>query len=192
MDFFDSIPRPEEPAGPERPKPPVWMRPDDVMPVSLPLTRMLLRSPKVAVFTDGLRAYPEGFEFTVQIRWAPGVARDRRSGPFGWHGGRPDQPSGDELRFGVLFPDGSRAAADGFLGLRLREQDVRPPLIHGTSGGGGSGTWEQKFWVWGLPETGPVTLVCAWSAEGLAEHRVELDGDALRAAAAQAESLWTT
>lgn len=41
-----------------------------------------------------------------------------------------------------------------------------------------------------LPPDGPVTFVAAWLLYGVAETRVELDGSAIRAAAARAVILW--
>jgi hypothetical protein len=190
MDFFASIPEPERQPPPERPPAPSWMPPGDVRPIGLPFTRLLLNSARVALFLDGLRAYPAGFEFDLHIRWAPGGGRHanpfRWGGPFGEEG-----PAQGELRLGVLFADGRRAATDrGRPPWGAREQAV-PPTIVSSHGSGSDNRVEQRFYVWGLPDEGPVTLVWAWPAEGQAEQTVELDGNALRAAAGLAEPLWT-
>ncbi|MGF1432466.1 hypothetical protein [Kitasatospora sp. LaBMicrA B282] len=186
MDYSDSMP------DPRRPRQPRWLRPQGVMPVGLPLGHFLVRSPQLVVFADGLRVFPAGFEFTVHVRrdrrpdgpgrgdaldWMPPIAQDRGSA--------------DQLRLGVLFPDGRRAVAhEGWSVERRTPDGPQPPVISAEDGGGSEDHWDQGFWVWGLPEEGPVTIVHSWPAEGLTESRFELDGDALRAAAAETVVFW--
>ncbi|PYC66055.1 hypothetical protein C7C46_31655 [Streptomyces tateyamensis] len=189
MDFFSSIPEPEPRPEFERPAPPEWMVPEDVRPIGLPFNRLLLNNARVAVFLDGLRAYPAGFEFDLHIRWAPG--QGRHSNPFRWPGAFGEEgPAEEELRLGVLYADGRRAATDRSLPWNARERRQQP-VISASHGSGSDNRIEQRFYVWGLPEEGPVTLVWAWPAEGQQEQTVLLDGDALRAAAGLAEPLWT-
>jgi hypothetical protein len=59
--------------------------------------------------------------------------------------------------------------------------------------GGGSGnelTWDAEFWVAPLPPDGPVTLVGVWPDAGATEQRAQIDGAAIRTAAARCVELW--
>ena len=56
MSFFESIPEPP---------PPSELRPDGVIPGVTPAALSLICTDKVAVAISGLRAYPNGFEFTL-------------------------------------------------------------------------------------------------------------------------------
>lgn len=180
MDFFDSVPRPDPPEPQRRP---AWDRPDDRTPVTLPLDHVLARTDRVAVFLGGVRVYPNGFELTVDVVYRTARRPVRRpSNPF--RGGWPDGDD-DALRLGVLYADGRRAIAD-----QRPARPERPPMIRQRGGSGGAHGWEQRIWVWGIPEEGPVTLVCDWRAEDVPERRLDLDGDALRAAAARSAPLW--
>ena len=160
------------------------------MPAHLPLAHFLLRSPRLVVFADGLRVFPAGFEFSLHIRRDPQPGDSGHGDPFDWWfaetGDREDQ-----LQLGVLFPDGRRAAVHrGWPVEQRTPQGPQPPMISPADGGGSPDHWDQSFWVWGLPENGPVTLVYSWPAEKLTESRFELDGDALRAAAAETVVFW--
>jgi hypothetical protein len=97
----------------------------------------------------------------------------------------------DELvRFGVLFPGG----------VKVTNLDDLWPLspdateaMHGMSPRGGSGSEgevDQEFWIWPLPETGDLTLVCDWPAYDIAESHFVIDGDRLRQAAVRSPPVW--
>jgi len=192
MSFFESIPRPPPPE-PARQRRPAWMRSDAVIPASVPAEVVLIRAEQVAVAAGSVRAYPNGFEFTVHIR----LRREDESGwpghsdPFARHRPRRGtQRNGDQLRLGVLYADGRRAATTGpHSGPPDDADDGRLVLQQG--GGGGSGrSQDWDFWVHPLPPDGPVTLVASWAEHGIAESRAELDGAAIRAAAGRAVTLW--
>jgi hypothetical protein len=192
MSFFESIPQPP-PAEPVRQRRPAWMRSDAVIPASVPAEVVLIRAEQVAVAVGSVRAYPNGFEFTVHIRlrgeaeasW-PGY-----SDPFERH--RPRRGTGwedDQLRLGILYADGRRAATTG-VHYRPPEDDDDGRLVLQQGGGGGSGcSQDWDFWVYPLPPGGPVILVASWAERGIAECRAELDGAAIRAAAGRAVTLW--
>jgi hypothetical protein len=193
MSFFESIPQPTPPPELVRRHRPAWMRPDVVIPGSIAAEVVLVRTEQVAVAAGSVRAYPNGFEFTVHVRlrredettW-PG-----HSDPFGRHrprrGSQGDQ---DQLRLGILYADGRRAATTG--------EHYRPPdddddgrLVLQQGGGGGSSRGcDWDFWVYPLPPAGPVILVASWLEHGIAESRAELDGTAIREAAQRAVTLW--
>jgi len=191
MSFFDSIPQP-----PPRPEPvwrprPVWMQPDEVIPGSVPGELMLIRTEQVAVVVSGIRAYPNGFEFTAHVRRRGNdVDEPGWHDPFDRHGRGRRQSSGEVLRLGLLYADGRRGATTGG---HWRPDEAADPgrlvVQHGSSGGNGR-RWDGNFWVHPLPPEGPVTFVASWPDYGVGETRAEVDGSAIRAAAAQAVSLW--
>jgi hypothetical protein len=192
MSFFESIPQPP-PSEPVRHRRPAWMRSDAVVPASVPASVVLIRAEQVAVAVGSVRAYPNGFEFTVHIRLR-GEAESSWQGhsdPFERH--RPQrgtQWSDDQLRLGILYADGRRAATTG-VHYRPPDDDDDGRLVLQQGGGGGSGcSQDWDFWVHPLPPEGPVTLVGSWADHGIAESRAELDGAAIRAAAGRAVILW--
>jgi hypothetical protein len=63
-------------------------------------------------------------------------------------------------------------------------------VLNQQGGGGSAYAWDQNFWIHPLPPDGPVTLVASWLEHGVTEKRADLDGTAIRAAAARAVSLW--
>jgi hypothetical protein len=139
-----------------------------------------------AVAVGSVRAYPNGFEFTVHIRlrledeagW-PG-----HSDPFDRHRARRGAGwNDDQLRLGILYADGRRAATTSPR-YRSPDDDDDGHLVLQQGGGGGSGrSQDWDFWVHPLPPDGPVTLVASWAKHNIAESRGELDGAAIRAAA---------
>jgi hypothetical protein len=166
------------------------MRPDAVIPGSVPAELLLVRTDQVAVAVGSVRAYPNGFEFTVHSR----LRRvDREIGPsgdpFSWHRRfHGAHAPADVLRLGVLYADGRRTATTS---SRVPAGDSPGQLVLSQQGGGGSARrWDQGFWVHPLPPDGPVMLIASWLEHGVTEARAELDGTAIRAAAGRAISLW--
>jgi hypothetical protein len=164
------------------------MRPEAVIPGSVPAEVVLGRTEQVAVAVGSVRAYPNGFEFTVHVRL-------RQQDETSWQGHsdafhRSGGADGSQLRLGVLYADGRRAATTGEHWPRPGDADDGRLLLHKGGGGGGSYGGEWDFWVHPLPPAGPVTLVAPWLEHGIAESRAELDGAAIRAAAERAVTLW--
>jgi hypothetical protein len=193
VSFFDSIPQPPPPEPPRWHRP-AWARPDTVIPGSVLAELMLIRTEHVAVAIGSVRSYPNGFEFTVHARMRD-VDQAMRMGadPFHWHRRGPGAQAPDEtLRLGILYADGRRAATTG--GGRCYahgpDADDGQLVLQQNGGGGNERAWDQGFWVHPLPPEGPVTLVASWLAYGVTETRAELDGNAIRAAAARTITLW--
>lgn len=203
MGFFDSLRR----AGPAEPPParrtlPEWFHPArNIMPAALPVNRLLVRRPELAVFVSLLQVYPRGFEFDVNVlrrRTGPGGFDTVKDSPFA--GRLPPQPNplgvgGDEgrgfLNLGVRYADGRSAVSEGRVRPPFADVDPpTPPVISPGSGRGMPGEWRQRFWVWGLPEAGDIEIVYSWPAEEVAESVLGLDGDAVREAAQRAVTLW--
>jgi hypothetical protein len=167
------------------------MQPDEMIPGSVPGELLLIRTGQVAVAIGDIRVYPNGIEFATRVRMR-GIDDNepRWHDPFDRHGQRSMQSPGDALRLGVMYADGRRGATTG---SHWRPEDDLEPwrlvLKHGNSGGSAR-RWDGDFWVHPLPPDGPVTFVAAWPEYGVAETRAELDGTAIRAAAARVVILW--
>jgi hypothetical protein len=163
-----------------------------VIPGSVPAEVMLIRTNEVAVAVGSVRAYPNGFEFAVHVRW-----RGRRAEDGVWHDPferhrhlRGDQTPNDALRLGVLYADGRRTATTARHPFTHDDADPESLVMQQGGGGGGDRSWDMDFWVYPLPPDGPVTLVASWLEHGVTETRAELDGAAIREAAARAVTLW--
>jgi hypothetical protein len=156
---------------------------------------MILRSPSSVVSLEHLRAYPEGFEFRLCLRsrqLSPGFGFP---GPIG-----PSPPGGmrrhivlvadDNLRLGLVFADGTRLTnLSPIVGVGPDESVPQPLLVQ--HGGGGIGArWDQRYWVFGLPPEGPLTVVVESPARDIPESRVDLRAEDILAAAHRAETLW--
>jgi hypothetical protein len=210
--FFD-VP----PCRPPEPPPPPWAGPPNgVFGELAPVRAVLVRTDALVVVADHFVCYPSGFELRLAVRLRPdgtGGSHPGRlfMGPLGW------PPLGEAadngLRFGIAYADGRNAtnlralphlggreqgdpASSDFVTVTetrpaggMQEEPV-PPLLLPRGGSGGGDRWDQDYWVWGLPPSGPVGLVVEWPAEDIVETRVDVDGDAIVGAAAGAEVLW--
>jgi len=159
----------------------------------VPAELVLVRTEAVAVAVGSLRAYPNGFEFTVHVRLRREGEpfRHGMADPFELHGHRREDGGQDQaLRLGVLYADGRRAATAG----------RHPMLPDGAEGGGlvllqggSSGSdrrWDGDFWVHPLPPEGTVAFVASWLEHGVRETRAEVNGAAVCQAARRAVSMW--
>jgi hypothetical protein len=112
MSFFESIPPPSPPA-PVRPRRPAWMRSDAVIPGSVAAEAVLVRTEQAAVAVGSVRAYPNGFEFTLHTRERREDETRWRVDPFDDHGpGSGQGVPGEGLRLGIMFADGRRWDGD--------------------------------------------------------------------------------
>jgi hypothetical protein len=107
------------------------------------------------------------------------------------------EASGTTLRFGVQFPDGSKAST-GAMQMPARFDDPSfqptPPVLYLQNRGAGSGDDELggsgTLWLWPLPTAGDLRLVAQWTDMGIGESSITLDGGQLREAAAAAQKYW--
>ncbi len=167
------------------------MRSDAVIPGSVPAEVVLIRTEQVAVAVDSLRAYPNGFEFTLLSR----MRSEDETGPGGdplerHRSRRGTQVPEDVLRLGVLYADGRRAATTTGHPWPLEDVDADRLILLQNGGGGSDRRWDGDFWVSPLPPEGPVTFVASWPRYGVTETRAEVDGAAIREAAGRAVILW--
>ena len=171
MSFFDSIPLPPPPEQEqEQRERPAWMLPDTVIPVSVPAELLLVRTDQVAVAVGSVRAYPNGFEFTVHTRRRQVDEEiDLFGDPFSPHRRVRGAPGpGDALRLGLLYADGRRTATTS---SRVPHDDSSEQLVLIQQGGGSARRWDHDFWVHPLPPDGPVTWIASWLEHGVTETR---------------------
>ncbi|MCU1486260.1 MAG: hypothetical protein JWN67_3006 [Actinomycetia bacterium] len=165
---------------PPTPPPQDWMGPPEGwLGGYVPLRVELARAPGTIVLLGPLEAFPTGVRFELQIH-----SREPSHGP----GIGPMGPLGDDARIGVAYSDGSKwqGHQDPFDPLR----PPKAPNVAFNSGGGGGNHWSHRLWLWPLPPPGPVTFALAAPSIGIAETTTSVEGEVLRAAAAEAEQLW--
>lgn len=164
----------------------------------VPIEAIIGRSGKGAVGARGLVAYPDGFELEI-VAWLHESSRWRR-GRLG-HGdvmlagsrfGPRDEDgnvAGEFVRFGVQFADGAKVTNLDQMAGSADESDP----AHGIQPTGFSrsvGQGSVEFWIWPVPESGDIVLVCEWPAYDVPESRLTISGDELRAAAGRARPVW--
>jgi hypothetical protein len=187
VSFFEPPPPPPDAEDHQQPE---WMGPpENALPSSFPLALTLARTQKVGIAAQGGLAYPNGFAFRMVV-----VRRE----PIEPHAGDPfhrlhrggGEFVDEALRFGVQFSDGGKATLfDAHRWFGVAEGPTGPVLMQ-RGGSGGGRTWDFGFWVWPLPPEGPLAFVVEWPSEEIELTRVEIDASVVRAAAAQAETLW--
>lgn len=189
--FFDLPPAEEEPHPPEqRYRSVPWHgAPPATIPATVPVERVLARTDDVAVTISALQVYPAGLEFEVVFFSRPGIEEDGDDAfdgmLFHHHHRRGSGVSDDVPRVGVRFADGRKVTTLDEHGLR--DPAEGGPVLLGRGGGGGGERYAQSYWLWPLPETGPLTFVCAWPGRGIPVTSLDVDGDEVRAAARRAQ-----
>jgi hypothetical protein len=189
--FFDPptpTPPPRLPAGPPRPR---WAEPPEGVLGELVVDRVeVVRTPDVHVAVEDVRAYPQGFELRLMVR--------SRAGPppgasvVAWRNamnvsGLPGQPP----RLGLGFADGARLT-NLTPALGVPDDAHGPLLVHlgvpdAPFPGPGPG---DRYWVWGLPPPGDLTIAVEVPSLGVTEVTAALDADGVRSAAGRAQVLW--
>lgn len=190
VSFFE-VPEPDPEPEEHEHVPPVWAEPPHgVLPSVSTQRAVLANTEDVLVAADRFLVYPNGVVFTLtMMRREEPDERDHHP-PWEMFGRRRSKELPDEMiRLGILFSDGSK-----WTNVTDRhpfgEEDVEGPVVMGRGGGGGGRVWEMGYWVWPLPPPGPLTFVVSWPAEGVAEHRVQVDADEFIELAPGAERVW--
>lgn len=199
MPFFEPPPPPPPPERPERR--PWHGASDSVVGQAVALNLLLARSENAALWIPSLLVYPDGFEFSVEIRHR--LDEDELEHPLFMHAHlrrhrrrrAQDGLEPEFVRLGIEFADGGRATnLDARMPFAVPgEPDPSPqgPVLSlARGGGGGGGRWHHDFWVWPLPPEGPLAFVCEWPVAGIPETRQEIDSAPIRDAAAAALVLW--
>ena len=192
--FFEPPPPPRRFRRPaELPRRPWQGVPDHVIGRAVALNLVLVQSDKAAIWIPWVTAYPDVFEFQVEIRFQindeegslrPFMLRDS-IGQLRW---RDEELDPDVLRLGIQLSDGRKATnldgGDQFAGPDI--PPARPILASSGSSGNTRGVCAQCFWVWPLPPAGPLAFVCEWPTADIPETRNEIDSALVRDAASDA------
>jgi hypothetical protein len=172
---------------------PTWLGPPhNVLPGIAPVELIIARTDETAVAIAGIRAYPEGFGFTLSLRLRTVSTRESQQFPYlldrvAFEG---DALPDEFLRFGVQFADGRKATNLDRPPYDPEGQAPDRPVLHRHSGGGGGSAWDMEHWVWPLPQAGPFAFVCEWPSRGIAESRAEIDTGLILEAAGRAVTFW--
>jgi len=160
-------------------------RPDNEIPVSVPIDVLLARTDDLAVAITGARAFTTGLDFTLAVR-SRAARRDGLIDDLGGH--RP--PGTDRSRhflLGFEFADG-RTVTNVDTWPPPVDSDV-PTLVPG-SGGASTRFADHDFFLSPIPPPGDLIVVCAWPAADVPETRTVLDAGAIVDAARRVIVLW--
>lgn len=205
MDFFPSPPTRPNDEEQERPQP-VWMNPpQDVLPGVVPIELVLGRSTTTVVALTGMRAFPTGLHMNLAVRArGKGSRRDLHSEVFDgphrhdmaaqWQVGR--------LKWGFELADGRRVTNVDPWPEQPNQDHRRPhhpddwlwepdhPVLQGGGGGGGDRSVDRDYWLWPLPPTGRLRVVCQWLDQGIELQVQDLEAAPFLEAAARARPAW--
>jgi hypothetical protein len=193
-EFFEPPPKPPVPEEePEHMQPPWHAPPENRIGGGVGLEIVLFRTEDIAVTAERFLAYPTGVAFklvrrfrTAEISWG----LDPDSGfHFRGRGPRTEEEAARRLRFGVRFPDGSKAT--DMSPWWHHDKPPSPPVIVQSGGGGGGGRyWSEGWWLWPLPAAGVFEFAIQWPAAGVALTFKEVDARPFREAAERSIELW--
>ena len=182
---------------PEEHEQPAWFGPaDDELGVATTLNVVVGRAEHAAVALTRATSFSNGLtlSFTAQAR-----ELDRRTARTLFHEQHPFASGEEDLpdafvRLGVELPGGAKASNIG--GRRpFGEDDPEGPVFIHRGGGGGQGgrnrvTMNHDYWLWPLPQPGPIRVSCEWPLVGIPLSTAEIDGAALVEAATGVRSIW--
>jgi len=156
--------------------------PENELPVNLPLTVVLARTPDAAVALTGVRVYSAGvsLHLSVRVRVRRGAIAMSDLHQLLWrHGEGPPA-----LLLGLELPDGGRVD-------NIARHGPMPDVVFTQgSGSGNELSVDQEWWLSPLPLDGPITVVVRCAELGIGETRTEFDGSVLRRAAEDVVELW--
>jgi hypothetical protein len=161
-------------------------RPDNEIPVSVPVDAVLIDTADIVAYVGGVRVFRAGVEFrlTVLSRHR-GRGRDLGGALFG-HGEQQDR-----LLLGVEYADGRTASnLGGPRNARDPNLDPATPVLMPGGGGGGGRSAEMSMYLTPLPPPGTLRIVTAWPSRSIAETVTEVPAELFTAAATGARVLW--
>jgi len=175
-----------------------WTRrcspPDNEVPHGVPASVLLARTDTLAIAITGMSVYTTGVSIEVAVRLRdtpPGVNSRDLHQMLGGHRFPDDSGPDRRLLLGVEFSDGR--TADNIDGRPLPatiNNNDEIPLLSPNRGSGGEGRHDQTYWLSPVPPDGPLVVVCAWPALGIAETPHVLAQPDLTTASAHALVLW--
>jgi hypothetical protein len=143
----------------------------------LPLNQRVVRNDRAEVWLTSLVAQSSGFALGVMRQVKDGSDLDLHVLPVQYLQGG---PTGDVFRFGVEYASGARATnVDEQCHIRRRSAKLEVVFRDYPEN---SAT--EVAWCTPVPRSGSVAFVCEWPAAGIALTRHQLDGAAIRQAAA--------
>lgn len=185
MPFFEPLPSPSEPVADEghvffdHP----WQKPEHWLPALGASGIVLARTDTTALFLTVDEVYHRGLSLDLQARVHPDHLAD---GGLFWHH-HPQADPREALRFGLEWPDGSRAVADSIFSP---DEGSDRPTLSMAGGGGGGLSWSWRMWLTPLPPPGPVTVHVLWESRGIPETAVPWDLTAVVGSAGESAELW--
>jgi hypothetical protein len=166
--------------------------PTDVLGHTVPIQQFVARTERAVVALEQVVAFSEGCVLTLHLAVRRG-ALDHKA----WervveshHGAEPG------LKFGVHFPDGSRATTveHPFRGwAHPTDQPQRPMLVEaGSESSSNEHNYHchQSLWLWPLPPPVAFELVVEWQTLGISQTSATIDGSAVLRAAQHATRFW--
>jgi hypothetical protein len=203
--FFEPDPAAEEVEPPTPPPLPPWTSPPaDEIGVIVPIHQVVARGDNVMVALPWARVFSTGCLLNVEVVSRRGDLSPnewwelRHSGHSSIFGGDPGILPDKMLRFGVRFPDGTKATTVRGM-RRFNAPEVEPdgPRLAWTPFGGGraGGSMDlahmvHGLWLWPLPPAAVIEFAVEWPFGGIELTIVELDGGRITEAARGSELYW--
>lgn len=173
--------------------------PTDVLGHTVPIQQFVAKTKRAVIALEHVVAFPEGCILTLHL-----AIRREALDDSAWEGvvesqyGTERGPTATEggLKFGVRFPDGSRATTveHPFRGwAHPTDKPERPMLVE--AGSDSSGNEENyrchlRLWLWPLPPPVVFEFVVEWRNIGIGQTSATIDGGAVGRAAQHAAPFW--
>lgn len=158
-------------------------RPDNEIPVSVPLNAVLARTDQAAIAVASAQVYSTGVALDLAVRCRASVVPEHRHLPELVFAHGPES----SLLVGLELADGRRVSnIQEFHGVPGPDE----VFFHPAGGGGGRLSVEQSWWLSPVPPAGPLHVVVRCEPLGIPETRTVLDAGPLAAAASGVVELW--
>jgi hypothetical protein len=183
-----------------RMEPASWQAPPrEVLGHVVPIQQFVAGTDHVVVALHYVAAFPEGCVLALHLAVRRGSLDDSTwEDVVGNHLGYVSDLTATEdgLKYGVRFPDGSKATTveHAFRGWAPpSDRPERPMLAEVGSDSSSNDQYydsHQRLWLWPLPPPNPFEFVVEWQSMGLDLTSTTLDGNAVVRAADHAMPLW--
>lgn len=168
--------------------------PENEVPGSLALDRVIGRTEGLAVVLAGGRLYSGGVDLDVLL--LQNHADDGRDADQALHeqafADEASSASGTALLLGVEYPDGRTVTnlRGGRFTFSDGAGDDQELCLMSGGGGGGRGHVQLSFWLTPQPPAGDLLVVCAWPHRGIGETRTVVTDAELARARGHISELW--